>query len=78
MPFILSLLVLIFATSPSFAACRKNCVVPPGDGKTDDSPAILKVFQECNTNSVITFTSGVKYNVWSPMDWSNLSNWYSV
>jgi hypothetical protein len=52
--------------------------VPPGDGKTDDSPAILKVFQECNTDSNIIFSSGVKYNAWSPMYWGDLSTSNSV
>lgn len=73
MSLILSLLVLFFATSPSFVLSRKQCVVPHGDGTTDDSPAILKVFQDCNTFSNITFSSNRKYNAWSPMSWSNLS-----
>jgi hypothetical protein len=73
----LSLLVLFGATGLAFAASRKECTVPRGDDSTDDSPAILKTFQECNTNSTIIFSSGVKYNAWSTMSWSNLSPLHS-
>ena len=75
---LLSLLVILGATSSVIAASRKTCTVPHGDGKTDDSPAILKVFQDCNTNSNIIFSSGVMYNTWSPMYWKGLSTLHSV
>jgi hypothetical protein len=75
---LLSLLFLFFSASPSFAVLKKECIVPYGDGKTDDSPAILQTFQKCNENSVIIFSKGVKYNAWSPMYWKDLSTWYVV
>ena len=75
---LLSLLVLFSATTSAIAASRKTCTVPHGDGKTDDSPAILKVFKECSTSSNIVFSSGVKYNVWSTMKWGDLSKLDSV
>ena len=73
MSLLLSLLFLSFATSPSFA---KTCTVPHGNG--DDSPAIMKAFQDCKTDSTIVFSKGVKYNAWSPMSWSGLSAWCAV
>ena len=73
-----TLLVIFSVTSSVIAASRRTCTVPNGDGTTDDSPAILKVFQECNTNSSIIFSSGVKYNAWSPMSWNGLSRLYSA
>ena len=74
---LLSLLV-IFSVTSSVIATSRTCTVPNGDGTTDDSPAILKVFQECNTDSTIIFSSGVKYNTWSPMYWNNLSRLHTV
>ncbi|CAG7850819.1 Probable exopolygalacturonase C; AltName: Full=Galacturan 1,4-alpha-galacturonidase C; AltName: Full=Poly(1,4-alpha-D-galacturonide)galacturonohydrolase C; Flags: Precursor [Serendipita indica DSM 11827] len=50
----------------------KTCVVPHKDGQ-DDSPEIVKVFQQCNKNAQIVFKEGVDYNMWSPMSWVNLS-----
>ena len=75
MSLLLSLLALLFATSPSFA---KTCTVSHGNGNTDDSPAIMKAFQDCKSDSTIVFSSGVKYNAWSPMNWSGLSAWCAV
>lgn len=59
--------------SPSHGSSNniKKCKVPHTPNK-DDAPAIVKVFQDCNTNSEIIFQKNVAYNAWSPMLWSNL------
>jgi hypothetical protein len=72
---LLSLLVLFGATSSALA---KRCEVQHGDDSSDDSPAILKAFQSCNTDSEIVFTSGVNYNAWTPMSWNNLCALHSL
>lgn len=53
------------------AAAQKECVVPHGDGG-DDSPAILKTFQDCNENAVIRFEQA-NYTAYTPMTWDGLS-----
>ncbi|KAH9842792.1 pectin lyase fold/virulence factor [Rhodofomes roseus] len=54
------------------------CVIPSlyasSNATADDSPAIQAAFTECAQNSVIVFSEGVDYNVYSPITAKNLSN----
>lgn len=56
----------------------KTCVVRSGydssNGTADDSPAIAAAFAKCASDSVITFSEGVEYNVFTPIVATNLSN----
>lgn len=56
-------------------AAQRECIVPHEEGR-DDSPDILKTFQECRENSVIRFQQ-VNYTAYTPMTWDNLSICYS-
>ncbi|KAI9045547.1 putative extracellular exo-polygalacturonase [Aspergillus affinis] len=78
-----ALLALLSAVPPALGAptgststqSRSNqCVVPSSDGATDDSPAISQVFARCATDSVIVFEKGVDYNLFRPIQATNLSN----
>ncbi|KZT68965.1 glycoside hydrolase family 28 protein [Daedalea quercina L-15889] len=54
------------------------CVIPSSyassNGTADDSPAIQATFTKCAQDSVIVFSEGVDYNVFSPVTATNLSN----
>lgn len=51
-----------------------RCIVPSSNGTTNDSPAVLKAFADCATDSVIVFKEGVDYNIFTPISATNLSN----
>ncbi|KAH6675470.1 putative extracellular exo-polygalacturonase [Halenospora varia] len=60
--------------SPPFEV-RKHCVIPaPNNVNTDDSLIIEYVLRDCNRDSVIEFTSGASYNLYSPISATNLTN----
>ncbi|PPQ63463.1 hypothetical protein CVT24_004995 [Panaeolus cyanescens] len=65
-------LIALFA---SFIAVKAGeCTVPAsGDGITDDSPAILKAFTDCQKDSIITFTAA-NYSAFTPISLTDLSN----
>jgi len=56
----------------------KTCVVSSGyvssNGLADDSPAIASALASCSKDSVIVFSEGVEYNVFTPIVATNLSN----
>lgn len=56
------------------AVGAKTCTVQSSNGQSDDSPAIVKALAECAEDSVITFSEGIDYNVFNPVNASNLSN----
>jgi len=62
----------------STAAALQTCVVPSqyncSKGKASDAAAIAEVFARCSQNSIIEFSEGVDYNVFSPITAKNLSN----
>lgn len=52
----------------------KTCTVQSSNGQSDDSPAIAKALVECAEDSVIIFSEGIDYNVFNPVNASDLSN----
>ncbi|KAH8903906.1 family 28 glycosyl hydrolase [Coniochaeta sp. PMI_546] len=60
------------------AAALQTCVVPSqykcSKGKASDAAAISEVFARCSQDSIIEFSQGVDYNVFSPIKATNLSN----
>lgn len=66
------------AASDCLPARTKACVIPSSylssNGSADDSPAIAAAFAKCSSNSVIIFSEGVDYNVFTPVSAKNLSN----
>ncbi|KAF9054257.1 pectin lyase fold/virulence factor [Panaeolus papilionaceus] len=51
-----------------------DCTIPvSGDGITDDSPAILKAFTDCQKDSIITFAPA-NYSAFTPISLTGLSN----
>lgn len=56
------------------AVDAKECTVQSSNGQSDDSPAIARALAECAEDSVITFSEGIDYNVFNPVNASNLSN----
>ncbi|KAK1139985.1 hypothetical protein N8T08_010981 [Aspergillus melleus] len=78
-----ALLALLSAVPPALGVptgststqSRSNqCVVRSSNGTTDDSPAISQAFARCATDSVIVFEKGVDYNLFRPIQATNLSN----
>jgi len=67
-------LLLLSAT----AAALQTCVVPSqykcSKGVASDADAIAEVFARCSQDSIIEFSQGVDYNVFSPVKATNLSN----
>lgn len=59
-------------------AALQTCVVPSQNkcskGKVSDAAAIAEVFARCSQDSIIEFSAGVEYNVFSPVKATNLSN----
>lgn len=59
-------------------AALQTCVVPSqykcSKGKASDAAAISEVFARCSQDSIIEFSAGVDYNVFSPIKATNLSN----
>ena len=57
---------------------RRACVIPStyasSNGTADDSPAIASAFAECSRDAVVIFSEGVDYNVFTPINATNLSN----
>jgi hypothetical protein len=62
----------------STATALQTCVVPSqykcSKGKASDAGAIAEVFARCSHDSIIEFSEGVDYNVFSPITAKNLSN----
>lgn len=52
----------------------RHCTVSSSNGTADDTPAALKAFAECATDSIIVFDKGVDYNIFTPISATNLSN----
>lgn len=48
-------------TPRGLSGCGKTCVVYPSGG--DDTPAILRAFEECNNGGTVVFPEGMKYNI---------------
>jgi hypothetical protein len=44
------------------------------NGTADDSPAFASALAKCSSDSVITFSEGVEYNIFTPIVATNLSN----
>lgn len=44
------------------------------NGSADDSPAVAAAFARCSSDSVIVFSEGVDYNIFTPISAKNLSN----
>ncbi|KAL1304063.1 hypothetical protein AAFC00_000498 [Neodothiora populina] len=64
-----------FKPFPSSLARTKDCVVAThGDGKTDDSPAILSAIKECNPGGHVVFSSGKTYIIGTALDLTNLTH----
>ena len=57
---------------------NKTCTISSGyessNGRGDDSPAIAAAFAECSENAEIIFSEGANYNVFHPIEATNLSN----
>ena len=51
---------------------QKTCVIPKSNG--DDSPGIMSAVAACGSNSQVVFSSGVTYNLDTPLQFSNLNN----
>jgi hypothetical protein len=74
------LLVWGVAVSGALAEEIQQCIVPSHhesvgyDSTVSDSEAIEEVFARCSSDSEITFSEGVEYNVFSPLKATNLSN----
>ncbi|KAH8426807.1 putative extracellular exo-polygalacturonase [Aspergillus melleus] len=60
--------------STSTQSRSNQCVVRSTNGTTDDSPAISQAFARCATDSVIVFEKGVNYNIFRPIQATNLNN----
>ncbi|KAB5533598.1 family 28 glycosyl hydrolase [Coniochaeta sp. 2T2.1] len=62
----------------STASALQTCVVPSqfkcSKGLASDSAAISEVLARCSQDSIIEFSEGVEYNVFSPIKATNLSN----
>lgn len=60
------------------ASALQTCVVPSqykcSKEKASDAAAISEVFARCSQDSIIEFSQGVDYNVFSPIKATNLSN----
>lgn len=54
--------------------CTVKSSYKSSNGTADDSPAVLKAFAECSTDSLIHFQEGVDYNILQPVSATNLSN----
>jgi hypothetical protein len=72
---------LVFALSPSVRALAdrsKRCVVESkwldSNGTEDDSPAIDAAFEDCSSDAVIEFPTGVNYRLLTPIHHRGLSN----
>ncbi|KAL2222673.1 putative exopolygalacturonase C [Thermoascus aurantiacus ATCC 26904] len=57
---------------------NRKCIIPSeyksSNGAADDSPAVAKAFADCSQNSVIVFEEGVDYNIFNPINATDLSN----
>ncbi|KAI6855612.1 hypothetical protein KC338_g7565 [Hortaea werneckii] len=75
-----SFLASCFALAASAAPTtqHKTCEVPSqyasSNGTADDSPAIAKAFADCADGGTICFAEGVEYNVFKPIEATNLSH----
>jgi hypothetical protein len=70
---------VVSASSYTWSSIPKNiCTIASkfasSNGTADDSPAIASAFAKCATDSVIIFSEGVDYNVFTPISATNLSN----
>ncbi|KAB8073723.1 putative exopolygalacturonase C [Aspergillus leporis] len=61
-------------TSSTLHSRSRQCVIRSSNGTTDDSPEVSRVFARCATDSVIVFQEGVDYNIFHPIQATNLSN----
>ncbi|KAF9892926.1 hypothetical protein FE257_000518 [Aspergillus nanangensis] len=62
------------ADSP-IPARTHHCIVRSSNSTTtDDSPAVSQAFARCATDSIIIFPEGANYNIFHPIQATNLSN----
>ncbi len=64
---------LVLLSLATVTWCQKTCVVPSANGTSSDSPAIAKAFSDCASNATIVFEHGVEYNVFEPLNATQLS-----
>lgn len=76
--FLLSVMFVTLAASDCLPARTKACVIPSkylsSNASADDSPAVAAALAKCSSNSVIIFSEGVDYNIFTPISATNLSN----
>ncbi|KAE8442151.1 hypothetical protein EG329_003802 [Mollisiaceae sp. DMI_Dod_QoI] len=75
---LLSVIAGTLSASDCLPARSQACVIPSkylaSNGSADDSPAVAAAFAKCSSNSVIVFSEGVDYNIFTPISATNLSN----
>lgn len=65
--------VALAADNPSEQEYEKRCVVAANNDGTDDSPAIIKAFTECQKNGHIVFEN-TTYNIEKVMSFKDLDH----
>lgn len=74
-----TLIPLLASTTLAAPAARgdpksKTCTVKSSDSKEDDTPAIHSAFEDCSNGGTVLFEHGVDYNVWTPVEATDLTD----
>ncbi|KAF2101697.1 glycoside hydrolase family 28 protein [Rhizodiscina lignyota] len=68
------LTLCISATLLSCVSAKKSCVMPKSKSGGDDTPGIVKAISQCGNDSSFWFSAHQTYNLYTPLNLSNLGN----